>query len=134
MKRILGLDLGVASIGWAVIDLPIDGEADAMRICGLGSRIIPLTNDEETGFRKGNSETVCKSRTLKRGYRRGLDRYQQRRKMLGQILAGVNMTFDKSLKNLPPVDLWGLRAKAATGERLTLPEIGRVIYLSLIHI
>ncbi len=128
MKRILGLDLGVASIGWAVIDLPIDGEADAMRICGLGSRIMPLTNDEETGFRKGNSETVCKSRTLKRGYRRGLDRYQQRRKMLGQILAGVNMTFDKSLKNLPPVDLWGLRAKAATGERLTLPEIGRVIY------
>lgn len=128
MKRILGLDLGVASIGWAVIDIPFDDEIEAMRICGLGSRVIPLTNDEETGFRKGNSETVCKGRTLKRGYRRGLDRYQQRRKMLGQILASVNMTFDESLKNLPPVDLWGLRARAAAGERLALPEIGRVIY------
>lgn len=128
MKRILGLDLGVASIGWAVIDIPTDGEPDAMQICGLGSRIIPLTNDEESGFRKGNGETICKGRTLKRGYRRGLDRYQQRRKMLGQILAGANMAFDESLRTLPPIDLWGLRAKAAAGDRLSLPEIGRVIY------
>lgn len=128
MKRILGLDLGVASIGWSVIDMPNDGEPDSMEICGLGSRVIPLTTDEETGFRKGNGETVCKSRTMKRGYRRGLDRYQQRRKMLGEILSDLNMTFDERLKNLSPLELWKLRADAATSKQLTLSEIGRVIY------
>jgi CRISPR-associated endonuclease Csn1 len=36
MKKILGLDLGTNSIGWALID------ADEKNILGMGSRIIPM--------------------------------------------------------------------------------------------
>lgn len=36
MKRILGLDLGTNSIGWALVD------SEEQRILGMGSRIIPM--------------------------------------------------------------------------------------------
>ena len=39
MKRILGLDLGTNSIGWALVN------EDERKIEGLGSRIIPMTQD-----------------------------------------------------------------------------------------
>ncbi len=40
MKKILGLDLGTNSIGWALIDQ--DFEKKEGQIDGLGSRIIPM--------------------------------------------------------------------------------------------
>lgn len=49
MKKILGLDLGTNSIGWALID------KDANNILGLGSRIIPISQDILGNFDKGNS-------------------------------------------------------------------------------
>ena len=36
MKRILGLDLGTNSIGWALVD------SEERKTLGMGSRIIPL--------------------------------------------------------------------------------------------
>ena len=52
MKRILGLDLGVSSIGWAVIDRPETPE-EQLAIVGIGSRIVPLQDKEDTNFEKG---------------------------------------------------------------------------------
>ena len=40
MKKVLGLDLGTNSIGWALIDQ--DFEKKEGQIDGLGSRIIPM--------------------------------------------------------------------------------------------
>jgi CRISPR/Cas system Type II protein with McrA/HNH and RuvC-like nuclease domain len=41
MKLIYGLDLGVASIGWAVVGISDDGSYE---IRGMGSRIIPYSD------------------------------------------------------------------------------------------
>lgn len=126
MKKVLGLDLGVGSVGWAAIT--IDDEQKPLKLLGMGSRVIPLSVDETTGFTKGNGESVCAARTLKRSMRRGMDRFQQRRRLLASLLEECGMTFDKALLDLSPMELWQLRADAATDKKLTLAEIGRVIY------
>lgn len=41
-KKILGLDLGVGSIGWSLITLDEGGHP--AEILGMGSRIVPLTS------------------------------------------------------------------------------------------
>ena len=53
-KKILGLDLGVGSIGWALIEMEDD---KASSILGMGSRIVPLTTDDSTQFSKGQAIT-----------------------------------------------------------------------------
>ena len=85
MKKILGLDLGTTSIGWAVIN---EAEADSEQasIVGTGVRVVPLTVDEQTDFEKGRPLSTNADRTLKRGMRRNLDRYQDRRAHLLQLL------------------------------------------------
>lgn len=127
MKKILGLDLGIGSIGWTLIGID-DAQKDESQIIGLGSRVISLSNDETTGFTKGNGETINSQRTAKRSMRRNMDRYQQRRKMLARILEESGMNFSEDLLKLSPLELWKLRSEAAKGEQLSLPEIGRVLY------
>lgn len=46
--KILGLDLGVGSIGWALIET--DTNDNLLDITGIGCRIVPLTPDETNGF------------------------------------------------------------------------------------
>ena len=61
MKRILGLDLGTNSIGWASIEndfLKKEG-----RINGLGSRIIPMGQDVLSKFGSGVTESATAVRT-----------------------------------------------------------------------
>lgn len=122
MKKILGLDLGVSSIGWAIVS-----ENDDIReILGLGCRIIPLNPDDKQEFSTGNSISKNKKRTIDRTQRKGYDRYQLRRKNLTRELLEKNM-FDESILNLKPLELWGLRAKAVN-DKITLKELGRVLY------
>lgn len=127
MKKILGLDLGVGSIGWAYIAME-EGDKPRLELLGQGSRIVPLSVDETTGFTRGNGETPCAARTLKRSIRRGMDRYQQRRLSLAKILNENGMNFGNDLLALDPMTLWQLRADAASGLPLRLDQIGRVIY------
>ena len=49
MKRILGLDMGSASIGWAIIE----EDGNVIKIIALGSRIIPYNGTEGQDFVKG---------------------------------------------------------------------------------
>ena len=123
MRKILGLDLGTASIGWAVIS----EENENTRIEAIGSRIIPLSTEDADEFSKGNAISKNASRTLKRTQRKCYDRYQQRRTRLTQFFRIYGMLPDEELIKLEKLQLWGLRAKAVS-ERLTLPEIGRVLY------
>lgn len=81
MKKILGLDLGTTSIGWAFIN-ESDNEIEVSSIVNTGVRIVPLTTDEEADFKKGNTIAINADRTLKRGSRRGLQRFKQRREAL----------------------------------------------------
>ena len=127
MKKILGLDLGTNSIGWAVVNADENGKP--VSIESMGSRIVPLSPDDSNEFTKGNAISKNQSRTEKRTARKGYDRYQLRREYLTAELRLLNMLPDERLIKLPVLELWELRAKAATyGNQLTLPEIGRVLY------
>lgn len=85
MKKILGLDLGTTSIGWALVN-EAENENETSEIIKLGVRVNPLTVDEKTDFEKGRPLSTNADRTLKRGARRNLQRYKQRRKNLIEIL------------------------------------------------
>ena len=127
MKKILGLDLGTNSIGWAVVNADENGKP--VSIERMGSRIVPLTPDDANEFTTGNAISKNKSRTEKRTARKGYDRYQLRRGNLTKELRQLKMLPDEKLIKLPVLELWETRAKAATkGIQLTLPEIGRVLY------
>ena len=82
MKRILGLDLGTNSIGWAIIERN-DSEG---KIIKSGSRIIPMDEGELSDFAKGNSKSQTADRTMKRNNRRMRERFLLRRERLHRIL------------------------------------------------
>lgn len=126
-KHVLGLDLGVGSIGWCLIAL--DAQGDPAEILGMGSRVVPLTNlGDDKAFSKGAAFTANQERTVRRTMRRGFARYQLRRYRLRRELEKVGMLPDAALIQLPLLELWELRERAATaGRRLTLPELGRVL-------
>ena len=126
-KHVLGLDLGVGSIGWCLIAL--DAQGDPAEILGMGSRVVPLNNATDAAdFSIGKAFTANQERTARRTMRRGFARYQLRRYRLRRELAKVGMLPDAALIQLPLLELWELRERAATaGERLTLPELGRVL-------
>ena len=126
-KHVLGLDLGVGSIGWCLIAL--DAQGDPAEILGMGSRVVPLDNATDAAdFSIGKAFTANQERTARRTMRRGFARYQLRRYRLRRELAKVGMLPDAALIQLPLLELWELRERAATaGRRLTLPELGRVL-------
>lgn len=129
MKRILGLDLGTTSIGWALVN-----EAELLEesssIIALGVRTVPLTTDEQDCFEKGKSISTNADRRLKRGMRRNLDRYKLRRRALIGCL--IRHGFIRSQEELvqpgSSLALWELRAKAAT-EEISLKELARVLFM-----
>lgn len=83
-KTILGLDLGTNSIGWALVKQ--DFEKKQGDILGLGSRIIPMTQDIKDEFGKGNSISQTAERTSYRSTRRLRERALLRRERLHRVL------------------------------------------------
>lgn len=83
-KTILGLDLGTNSIGWALIEQDFDNKQG--KILGLGSRIIPMSQDILGEFGKGNSISQTAERTGYRGIRRLRERHLLRRERLHRVL------------------------------------------------
>jgi CRISPR-associated endonuclease Csn1 len=135
MAKILGLDLGTNSIGWAIVD-DIQN-----KILGVGSRIFPM-GVENLG--DGDNEmSKNASRTGSRGTRRQFFRRRFRKKKLLKALSEnkmcplVNNDFEdwKKTKQFPSDKLeewftlnpYELRQKALT-EKLALEEIGRIFY------
>ena len=89
MKKILGLDLGTNSIGWALVE--IDHEKGIVRILGLGSRILPMNAGEINDFEsKGTIKSSTSQRTDDRGIRRSKERFILRRDRLHVILNLLN--------------------------------------------
>lgn len=135
MARILGLDLGTNSIGWALID-DVNNN-----ILGMGSRIFPM-GVENLGDGEGEMSKNA-SRTGARGIRRQFFRRRLRKKILLKALSEHNMCpmveedFEdwKKTKKFPSEKLsqwfalnpYQLRNRALN-EALTLEEIGRILY------
>ena len=84
MKKILGLDLGTNSIGWALVEQNFDEKQG--RILGMGTRIIPMSQDILGEFDKGNSVSQTADRTKFRSTRRLRERHLLRRERLHRVL------------------------------------------------
>lgn len=131
MKRILGLDLGTASIGWAVVD-EAENPQEKSKIIKMGVRVNPLTVDEQTNFEKGKPITTNADRTLKRSMRRNLQRYKLRRESLISCLKENGWIDDATILyeqgNRKTFETYRLRAKAAT-EEVSLEELARILLM-----
>ncbi|WP_047544872.1 type II CRISPR RNA-guided endonuclease Cas9 [Psychroserpens sp. Hel_I_66] len=128
MKRILGLDLGTTSIGWALVEESKNKEES--NIIKLGVRVNPLTVDEKINFEGGKPITTNADRTLKRGARRNLDRYQLRRDFLIHELKKQNFITE----NTPLTEIGkdtthqtiALRALAAR-KKVSLEDLSKIL-------
>lgn len=148
MKKILGLDLGTNSIGWALVEQ--DFENKQGKILGMGSRIIPM-GAELSKFEQGQAQTKNANRRISRGTRKLNKRYKQRRNKLIYVLKQLGMLpkqiglkeafdnplkldrvsilpIDKKQKQYSALDLLELRVKALD-KPISLEELGRIIYL-----
>jgi CRISPR-associated endonuclease Csn1 len=84
MKKILGLDLGTNSIGWALVKQNFDEKKG--KILGMGSRIIPMDAAMIGEFEKGNKVSQTADRTKFRSVRRLRERALLRRERLHRVL------------------------------------------------
>ena len=92
MKKILGLDLGTNSIGWAVVNANEETRENGTKylkptgISAAGSRIIPMSQDVLGKFDAGNSISQTAERTRLRMMRRLRERNLLRRERLLRTL------------------------------------------------
>jgi len=143
MKKILGLDLGTASIGWALVN-EAENLNEQSHIIKLGVRVIQydtfskvdkLGNVSESknpieDFASGKGLSSNAKRTKQRGARRNLQRFKLRRKNLIEILNKNQIISDQTPlteigKNTTHQTL-ELRAKAAS-EKISLEDFVKVL-------
>jgi CRISPR-associated endonuclease Csn1 len=131
MKKILGLDLGTSSIGWALVN-EAENDTEKSSIIKLGVRVNPLTVDELSNFERGKSITTTAERTLKRSMRRNLQRYKLRRANLIEILKENGFITEEAVLsesgNFSTFETYRLRARGVE-EELTLVELSRVLLM-----
>ena len=131
MKKILGLDLGTSSIGWAYVN-EAENSNEQSSIIKLGVRTVPLTVDEQQNFEKGKSITTNAERALKKSMRRNLQRYKLRRGNLIDCLKENGFITDNSIlcenNNRTTFETYRLRAKAAT-EEVSLEAFARILLM-----
>lgn len=89
MRKILGLDLGTNSIGWAVVNAcsQNDSKEEKQYIEAAGSRIIPMDAATLADFEKGNSKSQTAERAGYRSVRRLRERHLLRRERLHRVLS-----------------------------------------------
>lgn len=116
--RILGLDGGIASIGWAMLDL----DDDALSIVAAGTWMFdaPETDKERT--------PTNAIRRQKRGQRRVIRRRHQRMAAVRRLFHQHRLleTADRDALHLPELDPWQLRAQGLT-RVLTGPELAAAL-------
>lgn len=128
MRKILGLDLGSTSVGWAFIH----ESEETTKIIGAGVRVVPISTDEATDFQKGNAISINKNRTLARGARRGLQRFKLRRDAILRIFKSIgfvsqNFKYAEEGKSSTHQS-YAIRAKAAS-EKVNPEELVRVLLM-----
>lgn len=151
----LGLDIGVASIGWALLDLDDAGRPKAIRRAGVhlfDAGIDPGKSDPETALLQGREQSKATPRRNARAMRRQTWRRARRKKKLLRALMAIGLLteapvrtpeqIDRYLKELdrnlvgrqqatPHVDAqtlpYRLRATAAV-RPVERDELGRALY------
>ena len=105
MKKILGLDIGTNSIGWAFIESNAYENPETLsgKILNMGSRIIPMDGDAMNKFETGVPESKAAGRRAARGARRLNQRFKLRRTRLIDsllILGWLPKDFPNKFKKL----------------------------------
>jgi CRISPR-associated endonuclease Csn1 len=131
MKRVLGLDLGTTSIGWAIVNQAETAE-EKSSIIRTGVRVNPLSTDEKDSFEKGKAITTNADRRLKRGMRRNLQRYKLRRDHLISVLRREGWIGEDTLLSeqgaASTYQTFKLRADAPSRE-ISLEDLSRVLLM-----
>ena len=131
MKKVLGLDLGTTSIGWALVN-QAESPDEKSSIIRAGVRVNPLSVEEKDSFEKGKAITTNADRTLKRSARRNLQRYKLRREALISLLKSEKWISEDTLLsedgNGTTFETYRLRASAVS-EELTLEQLARVLVM-----
>lgn len=131
MKKILGLDLGTTSIGWALVN-ESENDKESSSIIRLGVRVNPLTIDEKTNFEKGKSITTNADRRMKRSMHRNLQRFKLRRQNLIDCLLEHHIITEEThlfeSGNNSTIKTYRARAKAVT-EEISLEDFARVLMM-----
>ena len=116
----IGLDIGIGSVGWAVLENDIETE-EPIRILDLGVRTFNVNEVPKTG------ESTAKSRREKRGLhrrtRRKAFRVERAKKLIN---ASLGVDSDSVLQKLNNIDVYELRARAID-EEISNEELARVI-------
>ena len=128
-QRILGLDIGISSIGWAVINYSKE-DAVQNRIIKSGVRIFTQAENPKDG------KSLAEPRRLARGARRTLRRKRQRMKAIKRLFVKYFALAESDLfvgerdntiySKKGRIDVWQLRAEAVTRE-LNNEEFARVL-------
>lgn len=130
-KKILGLDLGTNSIGWALVNEG-EGENETSSIIKLGVRVNPLSTDEKKTFEEGKPQAGNAERTTSRSARRNLQRYKMRRDNLIQLLKTHGFVADDFVfseeGNASTFETYRNRAKAVT-EKISLANLAKVLMM-----
>ena len=122
MKNILGLDLGVSSIGWAIVK----EDEQKQELIKSGVRIIPIDTETANNYSKGASTSKNQDRQAKRSARRNNHRYKLRKHFLIEFLKENNLwPLPVELFNMNSIELYGLRDKAII-EKIKLEELARI--------
>jgi len=146
MKKILGLDIGTTSIGWAIVEASetkkinertnevpetdINNDRIGIHKDAVGVRIISQDATNLQSFNKGeklvkgSTLTPTANRRVKRGSRRLKSRYKLRRGKLENVLSFLGITKDeKYYTNERKNDVLGKRIKRGQNN-----DIGKAIY------
>lgn len=130
-KKIFGFDLGIASIGWAVVEFdneffnPETGEVIEGKIIKSGVRCFPVAENAKDG------SSLAAPRREKRLARRICRRKARRMQGIKKLFVALNLVPNlKELENIYATqiggDVWNLRIKALS-EKLSAPELVRVL-------
>ncbi len=129
INYILGLDIGIASVGWAMVE--IDEEENPTRLIDLGVRVFERAEVPKTGDSLAAARRLARS--VRRLTRRRAHRLLRARRLLKRegVLQAADFNENGLIKSLPNTP-WQLRA-AALDRKLTPLEWSAVLLHLIKH-
>lgn len=127
INYILGLDIGIASVGWAMVE--IDEEENPIRLIDLGVRVFERAEVPKTGDSLAMARRLARS--VRRLTRRRAHRLLRARRLLKRegVLQAADFDENGLIKSLPNTP-WQLRAAAL--DRKLMPLEWSAVLLHLI--
>ena len=126
-KYRIGLDIGIGSVGWAVVSLEKPTQSASLEDCGV--RIF------DSGEHPKKSETLCSGRRQSRGVRRLERRRANRKKLMKnhfQNIGIIGNTFNDELAACKDADVYALKVKGLD-EKLSAAELFKCLVHTCNH-